>query len=229
MVDEAKPEKLIAPDIMVGVVRLAVKFVDAHDGTAKGHATGFWVSIGERPYLVTNKHVVDRRLSEPGSPLRLAKLEVELRRRVGPPGGEQFASETKYFEVKNLPEALFVSEFADCAILADPNFGETGPFSSYCAIEDYDLATVYDFELHYVNLLDPVVFVRYPMSSKDKPWWDTAWTLPIAGCHHRLCAATPVCQRADPDGGRSAGLRPLVWGLERKPGLYREAGGLRRQ
>jgi hypothetical protein len=180
----------VSPDIVFGVARVRVGFSDGFGSTESGEATGFWVAAHDKskgpafhegeglPIFVTNKHVVDPRLSKPGSPFRADTVEIELRAVDSESANEKWARETKFFRVQNLEGSLFAALHSDCAILAMPEFGPTERYRNYCAVCEYDLARADDFGMG-VQLLDPVSFVGYPRPHK-RPWWDEAWTLPIA-------------------------------------------------
>lgn len=179
-----------------GVARIRPHFTDGLGGylPATGSdaaATGFWIKVSTAPpelgvgetssnlVFVTNKHVVDLRLSDPSTPYRLSRVDIELR-------GLREGSEldvprvTKFFTVANLESCLFVAETADCAILCKPLWeDDTGLFAPPTAVSESMLATFDRFRSGDVELCEPVSFIGFPSTPRAK-WWDQEWTLPIA-------------------------------------------------
>jgi hypothetical protein len=147
-------------------------------------ATGFWVVTGSEPpdfILVTNKHVVDQRLSSPGTSRRLSSVEVELRR-VSADAELDVPRETRFFRVANLDACLFVAETADCAIFCNPMWeGDASDFAHTTAVSENILGTTDAFEQERGELefCDPVAFIGFP-STRESKWWDQKWKLPIA-------------------------------------------------
>ncbi len=175
------------------------------DGTAREigaespAATGFWVLAqtrqeqlvleqGRPPRIspadfvsvfVTNRHVVDQRLTSAGSTFRLSRVEIELRQRHQ---GERadIARETKFFEVSNLESALFVADTADCAIICAPTWrDDDGRHGPAAAIADSMVAGEDAFANGNIEICQPVAFIGFPHAG-GPGWWDTGWNFAIA-------------------------------------------------
>ena len=96
--------------------RLVATFVDAGASlTISG--TGFWIESRpeKKKLFVTNKHNVDPRLRSDLIHWKTARVGIELRT-----DPDEDDVQVSHFDVVNLDRSLFVSETADCAVLAEP-------------------------------------------------------------------------------------------------------------
>jgi hypothetical protein len=131
-------------------------------------ASGFWIASMEgRRLFCTNRHNVDPSLKKTG--LTLVELEIELRRADG--------VSTGFHAVTNLSEALWMHDCADCAIVVDPQLGDT-PDGTLCwPLPETWLADQQHFEK--LQIADEAFFLGFP-GVGGQMWFDERATLPIA-------------------------------------------------
>lgn len=161
--------------VMLAVSRVRMTFESPSGRPQLGWGTGFWIRTDPgQPALVTNRHNMDPRLLFDNEDLRLAKFEVELRRKEG----KSFFPQTKFLQVTNL-DATFHHRTADVSLLASPRFAEEdGDYGFPEIIRQSDLADQ-PFFADKVAAMDIASFIGFP-GKRGRGWWDQLWNMPIA-------------------------------------------------
>jgi hypothetical protein len=138
-------------------------------------ATGFWVLTADRHVLfVTNKHNVDPTLKHGAlTAFTLARVELEWRPDAASDGSIASAA---FHDVKNVRDAVWTSDKADCAMLVDPEIAVPVSPTRLMFPEQW-----LGDHLHLARLQlgDQGSFIGYP-GLHGKPWFDTGMNAPIS-------------------------------------------------
>lgn len=176
------PQVEVHRGLFLAVTRITATF--DKDGTPATEAgTAFWM-VGPKGnrYLVTNRHVLDRKLGRNLDGFRLNAIEVDVRRRELPVGPEWAYCSVAIEDVS--PKCVRMHPTADCAVIVDPPLA---PFS-----EDFELPprmfTTHDMPdesaFESMSAGSSAFFLGFA-SGPNKPgggsvgWWDTYRYLPV--------------------------------------------------
>lgn len=161
--------------IVYSVARIRCTFSGTTGPVFAARGTGFWVGKGRMRAFVTNRHnLAPDLLQDKPSDLRLSEVEIELRHVVG----NLAYPATRFFSVSNAISCIQLHPNADCAVLADPEFGCPAEFKDQVPVSLSEIADR-EFLKEKVRLMDFASFIGFP-GSDEAPWWDQQENLPIA-------------------------------------------------
>lgn len=165
----------ISKDIVFGVNRVRMQFVDAIGNDKTGTGTGFFLrGASGRVIFITNRHNLDGEMKLGGS-YKLNKVELLVRSHTSQ---HVPLAETKWIEVDMHRTTLLKAPAADVALLTDIQFSV--PIGNVFGYKAMNVRVAdQDSILRGAQIMDPVSFVGYP-GSGGIPWWDQQWNTPIA-------------------------------------------------
>lgn len=177
----------IAVTAFEAVSQIKVLFVDDLGNQKLIFGTGFWISVNNTRFFVTNRHNFDATIKlRNETTYRPHELQIRLRRvshGVVEPVTQRvidrvFEQETQFFQVSKFEESLISHPAADVAVLREPVFENlTDGFSTRLCFDIQDIADDSFFN-QVLRPMDSAAFIGFP-GSRGKGWWDENWGFPI--------------------------------------------------
>lgn len=161
--------------LFLATLRLECIFKDDIGNQKTACGTGFALTHRNNFVFATNRHMVDPRIFDEKTKLKLSEMFLWCRRTSSP----TVNSSPERFAV-GLPQAsVTLHSTADVAIISNIQLFDSGNNKPIInPILEESLASA-EFFSNDIGVGDSCVFIGYPSNKSNQPWWDTALGLPI--------------------------------------------------